>query len=41
MVKRNQKLHNLINEYEQEVILTYLQQFVINIEAEEYELIEF
>ena len=39
-VKRNQKLHNLINEYEQEVILTYLQQFVINIEAEEYELIE-
>lgn len=37
-VKTNQELHELIEEYEQKVIKTYLLNFINHIEAEEYEL---
>lgn len=37
-VKTNQELHNLIEEYEQKVIKTYLLNFINHIEEEQYEL---
>ncbi len=37
-VKTNEELHDLIEEYEQKVIKTYLLNFVKHIEAEEHEL---
>lgn len=37
-VKTNQELHNLIEEYEQKVIKTYLLNFINYIEEEQYEL---